>query len=142
MFPYYYNLPFGEIIRKNSEFIDLRKNKFNPKNIFNIKIEDIGPIIKNIEKITKNDKVIISNETPFIYVNCNYLSNTFFRPFVSKIFYGYSHYDLIDFLIEFIIFCKINFIRTKNEIGNKIMELSEFYPKEKEIFIKIHNKLI
>lgn len=133
-FPFYHTSPFRDILINSKFLISLRKLKFNQNNFWKITKEDVEPIYEALESIQKGDKIIMYQEPPFVFVNKNGISNKIFRPILSKVFCGYSHYDFIDFLIELTIFHRIGFPMYSNENKIILRKLSQFYPNEKNIF--------
>jgi hypothetical protein len=73
-------------------------------------------------------------ESPFVFVNKNGVSNKVFRPILSKIFYGYSHRDFIDFLIELTLFHRVSYPMFSRNYKITLKRISEFYSNEKNIF--------
>jgi hypothetical protein len=133
-FPHFINTPFREILLSGILFTTLRKLKFNKNNFWEIKKEDINLIYDSLNSIQKGDKIIMYKESPFVFVNKNGVSNTLFRPILSKIFYGYSHHDFIDFLIELTLFHRICYPIFSGNFKVTLRRISEFYPDEKNIF--------
>lgn len=133
-FPYFYSNPFRNILINSTIFKELRDIKFNKNNFWSIHKEDISIIYDILDKIEKDNKIIMCDYTPFVFISNNTFSNKLFRPILSKVFTGYSHFDFLDFLIELTIFHRIYLQFKTKEYKALLIKLANFYPNEKNIF--------
>lgn len=140
-FPHFYFSPFRNILLDGMLFSSLRSLKFNKNNYWTITKDDLEQIYDSIDSIQKGDKIIMYQESPFVFVNKNGVSNKLFRPLLSKIFYGYSHRDFIDFLIELTLFHRISYPLNSRHFKIIIRKLSNYYPNEKNIFDELLKNL-
>lgn len=133
-FPHFYFSPFRNILLDGMLFSTLRSLKFNKNNYWTINKDDLETVYDSLNTIQKGDKIIMYQESPFVFVNKNGISNKLFQPILSRLLYGYTHYDFIDFLIELTLFHRVSYPLNSREFKIILRRLSDFYPNEKNIF--------